>query len=1432
MKRLALPALVLVMLFLAMLPARASPDVYTDDSFDSSQISFSGTKRVDGNVQLLIVPENWRQTTKSDFDQWVDNENVTVVDPGNVRLAAVAGDNWTWVRNTVTGALGEAAVGTGENIYIAKGTSFYRYRPVDDSWTTLTAPTNPDPSDTFKTGTALAWDNGDYIYALFGAATADSRRWFYRYSISGNSWEALENTPADQGEGDAIAWVGLDNCLYATIGGEQRPTYFARYDPTTDTWDDAAVADPPAGMGDGAALVWTGDNYLYALRGEYYESSPLYTFWRYDLATDIWNRMADIPATPHGAKDGVSGVGGVGDGGSLLYIGLWLPNHADYIYALSGNQAAPEPIPDNRFYRYTISTNNWERLADLPFGIGNYVGCRLAYAGEHIHAWQGASSTWAGGGDDLVKYEFPTYLENGYFISSVFDAGVDSVWQTISWDESSAELEWLNKKRFVGAEPENLIDNKSKLGVLPPIQVLLNPSFESGDPPSNWSKVRLSGYPTTPELNDVFNQQSTSPTGKLSPADGNYMGHTYLGSATANAQISVAAEQTSSTFGTVTDNNNPVLEYYADYDSRTGYSAGHHNWAGGVIEVEFTSGGLTYRLRYFYKFESDYSNPTDNDDTKYIICSTNWYSGTPGDNYQNWTENSHNLNSDINTKWSGSISSYTVDAIRVGIIDNRENSTTTSRFRVCWDNVRLISENPREGYVNVQHKDGVYENISEENASEPTYTYTYVSSSSAIKGSVTNFANQQDNDGNYATLAEGQVGGTNLVLNPGFETGDFTNWTKVGTAGSIIISSTYQNTGTYSVNFVNLTTAYTGRGIRSDPVSADSGQKYTFGAWLYLPSVAGATVDNYNFRIRILWYDALDANIENYPGTTGWSLSAFDTWQQKQWTGVVAPAGAVKASLLIEGKRNATAVPLDNVYIDDTYITRDITYDMEIYENIADIPGADTYAVQLRYQLDNANENFRVQVLGPDNVTWENFTTLLTYGTGAWTTWENAISPDKVVENTVRLRFVDMNPEGTSTALLRIDYLRVKCTTSPPPEYALRWEHRITGVENTYENAMLKIRGKTCGDNENIIVAIWDNFNSKWENIGNLTTTEKDIIFAIDNISKYLRDDNISIKFQDADNADATQTTILIDYVVLEAQKPYSTSLRVWTSTSSDNSTWSGWLENASGDSLPYENRYIRYRVQLSTTDGEVSPVLYEMRIAYVTKTPRSGTFTGQPLELGYVDSWGTLGWDAALPENTSISFATRSSPDGSIWSGWSELGSSAILSPIYNRPYLQVRVTLYGLGITSPTLYSYSISYTPDRTPPTITLSEPSDGFTTSGSYITVRGEISDMNPFTLEVNGQAVYAPGSFSTQVLLSPGVNTIRLTARDVAGNQRTLTISGTQVILSPPVTPSGPSAEQVAVVAAVAAAGVAALAAWVFLRPPVHHSSGSFGRRHR
>ncbi|MEM2907884.1 MAG: hypothetical protein QXP65_01590 [Candidatus Hadarchaeales archaeon] len=321
---------------------------------------------------------------------WFDEVKLLVAPPmGNV-----------WVEKADTpdvGGYGESLCGDGNYIYIARclyATStpqFWRYDPSSDSWNALSV--SGLPTGAFRNGTAIAWDYGDRIYALCGARYEDAdRRLFFSYSISANSWTQLADTPAPQGAGDAIAWSGYDNRIYALLGSSSHGTAFARYDPLSNTWE--LRTSPPGGIDDGCSLVWTGGRYLYALRGEYLETSPLQDFWRYDIISDSWVEMAPIPEG-----------GGVGDGGSLLWIGNWLPQHTDYIYALGGGDCWENP--GDNFYRYVISTNTWERLAKIPYPITYYNGSRLGFAAGHIYYWQGTTSAYYGGGKKFCMYEFP-----------------------------------------------------------------------------------------------------------------------------------------------------------------------------------------------------------------------------------------------------------------------------------------------------------------------------------------------------------------------------------------------------------------------------------------------------------------------------------------------------------------------------------------------------------------------------------------------------------------------------------------------------------------------------------------------------------------------------------------------------------------------------------------------------------------------------------------------------------------------------------------------------------------------------------------------------------------------------------------------------------------------------------------------------------------
>jgi uncharacterized repeat protein (TIGR01451 family) len=355
------------------------------------------------------IPENEELATLDKITVTATSQVDNRISESAEAIATVSGV-WIVVSNSpFIESYAVAVVGAGENIYIANSgppEHFMCYNSANGTWQNLSVPTGlwwqPGKESTFvgafKNGTYMAWDNGDYLYTLFGGSYADGdngyyRNYFYRYSISNDNWEKLENTknPQGQGAGDAITWVpgsalgDNENYIFAIVGMKDHGSSFWRYKISNNTWEN--MAPLPNETDDGCSLVWTGGTYLYALRGEDIETSPLYDFWRYDIVNNTWEEMAPIPAYPWGG-----GAGGVGDGGSLIWIG---GEYSDYIYALSGNQCVPEPIWDNRFYLYTISTNSWQRLVDMPGGVGDQNGHRLGFASGSrgkIYCWRGCDA--------------------------------------------------------------------------------------------------------------------------------------------------------------------------------------------------------------------------------------------------------------------------------------------------------------------------------------------------------------------------------------------------------------------------------------------------------------------------------------------------------------------------------------------------------------------------------------------------------------------------------------------------------------------------------------------------------------------------------------------------------------------------------------------------------------------------------------------------------------------------------------------------------------------------------------------------------------------------------------------------------------------------------------------------------------------------------
>ena len=82
------------------------------------------------------------------------------------------------------------------------------------------------------------------------------------------------------------------------------------------------------------------------------------------------------------------------------------------------------------------------------------------------------------------------------------------------------------------------------------------------------------------------------------------------------------------------------------------------------------------------------------------------------------------------------------------------------------------------------------------------------------------------------------------------------------------------------------------------------------------------------------------------------------------------------------------------------------------------------------------------------------------------------------------------------------------------------------------------------------------------------------------------------------------------------------------------------------------------------------------------------------------------------------------------------------------------------------------------DTVPPTLSITAPTDGLITNKSTVTVTGKTDDVTskPVTVTVNGTAVTVStdGTFSKDVTLKEGSNTITIIAKDKAGKTTTVT----------------------------------------------------------
>jgi len=281
--------------------------------------------------------------------------------------------SWTEQAPYPIAVFGNAVASQGGNVYSFGGivnniaiANAYKYTPATNTWTPIAS--LPAPRGWFS-----ATSDGTYVYLLGGvdqnfATTATLWRYdpvsntyntslpsyaiptyfhasaylngkIYRiagraigtdfhvevYDIATNTWSMAANYPFAN---HSLMAAALGSYIYAG-GGNASPDKTWRYDPGTDTWDDAAVADLPAGRSAAASSAYNG-RWILAGGDVNFAISTSAIAW--DPVTNTWSDLSNMVQ----ARDYLAGA-----------------TAGQSFYAVAGSSAPGTGTNDNQQYTET-----------------------------------------------------------------------------------------------------------------------------------------------------------------------------------------------------------------------------------------------------------------------------------------------------------------------------------------------------------------------------------------------------------------------------------------------------------------------------------------------------------------------------------------------------------------------------------------------------------------------------------------------------------------------------------------------------------------------------------------------------------------------------------------------------------------------------------------------------------------------------------------------------------------------------------------------------------------------------------------------------------------------------------------------------------------------------------------------------------------------
>src|SRR6516162_4546241 len=248
----------------------------------------------------------------------------------NAYMYSPATNTWTPIADLPAPRGWFSGASDGTYIYLLGGVdqnfnttaTLWRYDPAYNTYNTSL------PSYTIPTYFhASAYLNGK-IYRIAGAAIGTDFH-VEVYDIATNTWSMAANYPFANHNLMAVA---LGNYIYAG-GGNASPDKTYRYDPSTNTWDDAAIADFPAGRSSAASGAYNG-RWLLAGGDVNFATSNSVIAW--DPATNTWS---DLPNMVQ-ARDNLEGA-----------------TAGQSFYAVAGDFGPGNPTNDNQQYTETCGTS-------------------------------------------------------------------------------------------------------------------------------------------------------------------------------------------------------------------------------------------------------------------------------------------------------------------------------------------------------------------------------------------------------------------------------------------------------------------------------------------------------------------------------------------------------------------------------------------------------------------------------------------------------------------------------------------------------------------------------------------------------------------------------------------------------------------------------------------------------------------------------------------------------------------------------------------------------------------------------------------------------------------------------------------------------------------------------------------------------------------